>query len=139
MDTHDLGKPFLITQGGPKHDALAAKEPHDGPAANFYVTSNNEYTKNATDHALNQLHGQTGKVYHKLGDAISRPDSGAEKFGLGPDTAAKLHAVGREYDSIAQGHFDAERNNPHRVLNKQQFMRTERADGGHVNYQTDMS
>lgn len=139
MDTHDLGKPFLITGDGPKHDALAAREPHDGPGANFYITSNHNFTQDANHHALNQLHGQTGKTLHKLGDAISQPGSGAEKFGLGADTAAKLHAAGNAHDTLAQGHFDAERNNPHRVLNKQQFMRTERADGGHVNYRADMS
>jgi hypothetical protein len=139
MDTFDLGKPFLITKDGPKHDALAAKEPHDGPAANFYATSIHNYTQDATHHALYQLHSQMANTVNGIADAVAAPGSGAEEAGLGPNASAKIRAVGNAYGRVAAEHFDAERNNPHRVLNKHQFTRVERADGGHVNYKTDMS
>ena len=121
---------------------------YDGPSrtpdgmADFYTASTHEHLKDATSYSLYQLHNQTSDTYHKMGEALGRAaDSGEEIPGIADvgGTAAKLHGLAQAHGRLATGHFDDAMNRPDRVLNKSQFQRTERLNGGGMGSRRNMN
>jgi hypothetical protein len=126
-------EPYNIENPRYGYDRPRHTNPPEG-TSEYYSADQGQFLKDATSFSLYQLHNDTSNAFHKLGEGLASDASGATAHGISPDTSRKLHAAGQAFGKVAMGHFDDAMNRPDRVLNKMQFQRTERLNGGAANY-----